>query len=136
MPKNKIFLTEFTFVLRDFQGQSAQISNKDLIRAGIDLIVQIEPGRAVRRELLVQWLKEKPSVRIGDVVLDSVGVRKSDKRTIPWNVLERLEFREQRYVHFYPGKGSGFNHFFARISPKELETCMAEINFWSSLSLK
>ena len=136
LPKNKIFLNEFTFVLRDFQGQSAQVSNKDLTRGGIDLMMQLEPDRAVRGEKLVHWLNENPSVKMGDVILDSEGVRKSDKRKIPWNVLERLEFREGRYVHFYPKKGSGFSHFFARISPKELETGMAEIDFWRFLSPK
>jgi hypothetical protein len=136
MPRNQFFLNGLTFVLRDFQGQSAQVSNKDLTRGGIDLIAQLESDRAVRREKLVHWLKENPSVTMGNVILDSEGVRKSDKRRIPWNVLERLEFREERYVHFIPKKGSGYKPFFARISPKELETCMADIDFWRCLSRK
>ena len=52
MPKNQVFLNQLTLVLRDFQGQSAQVSNKDLTRGGIDLIAQLEPDRAVRRESL------------------------------------------------------------------------------------
>lgn len=135
-PKTALFMKWFTFVLRDFHGNSTQISNKDLTRSKIDLLAQLETDRAARREKLGRWLTESPSVKMGNVILDSEGVRSGEKRRLTWNALGKIEVREDRYVHFLPLDGSGYKRFFARVPPKELRICLAEIDFWRFANLK
>ena len=133
VPGNRPLSSMLKFLLRDYQGQSLGVSNKDLAQGGLDLFAQLEPGRSARRQQRAQWLAGKPAVRMGAATLSAEGVGKGSRSVIPWSAIEKLEFREERYIHFVPYKGSGHKRFFIGVPSKELEACMVEIDFWRSL---
>jgi hypothetical protein len=135
-------LGTFQFVLTGMDGHVAKVSWKSLVQAGIDPIAEFLRYRAARQEARARWLQQSPSIVLGasGLSMNVAGISSGRGRFIPWYALGNVRLQETHsLVNFCtftlsPAQGSGLKTITAAASPRDVESYLAEMHFWTEYS--
>ena len=141
--QNPMRLGLYEYLLADYSGQVFKVSAKALRDVGVEMMSWLAEHRAARRERLARWVAAGSSITVGahwfsfrgDINLSADGVR-GGSRFLPWGGLGETKLATTRsladvsFFHFVPVKESGYKGLSTGVPPKQIETMIAEINFW------
>ncbi len=127
-------------VLKDFSGQEATISLKELTSNGINLFPHFAQYRRARNQKLNTWLQGNPHVKFGlNMVIGADGIGTPNKSYwMTWNALDKFTIfstGSATIFNFIPTKASQIKQFGAGGIPvAQTQSNLAEIDFWRALA--
>jgi hypothetical protein len=130
----------FHFVLKCPEGPAFVTTFKELAEKNVDLMLALRDTREARLAWQEAWLKENPSVSCHGVVFGLTGVHQGGRSTY-WRDLDHVEITKVNSlitvtaIAYVPVKGSPSKRIIQRISPKDTEECLTEIDFWRRRAL-